>query len=264
MRKEIIIALCLFLISIPSVLAVGQVTNFYFEQGITIVSSPQTDLKQNQSFQINFFAFNTTTGALLDNSTVNCSFFLADGLGDVLLYSDVPYLSDGYWGLNITGGNFSGTGEYNYGVKCEGSGLGGAMMGAFFVTPTGIILSSAQSGLSLGIMLSIVLLTFFFGFLSYKLLDKEKTFPFGLFFLLIALILAIYTLYLGTLFSQDFLLESTKNVQSTIFVSIMYSLVGISFIGLLFLILKVLKEIKERKSIQKYGRGFDPKTKTYR
>jgi len=62
---------------------------------------------------------------------------LADNSGQVIYFADVPYLQDGYWGLNISGGNLSKLGEYNYGIKCGENSFGGTSIGAFNVTPSG-------------------------------------------------------------------------------------------------------------------------------
>ena len=113
-------------------------TIIYFDKGLVIVDSPQIYLQQNQQFKINFFVYNITDGVVIDNSTTNCTFYLADNKGNVKYFTNVSYLSDGYWGLNIIGGNFSEVGEYNYGIKCEGLGLGGISIGSWMITPTGV------------------------------------------------------------------------------------------------------------------------------
>jgi len=48
-RKGINLLLFFSFLFFISLVGAAQITNFYFEQGFTIVSSPQTYLKQNQS-----------------------------------------------------------------------------------------------------------------------------------------------------------------------------------------------------------------------
>jgi hypothetical protein len=171
---------------------------------------------------------------------------------------------DQTFNYTILGGNYSQLGTYTHNIVCtDGEEI---VTGEVIreVTGSGSQQSTSQSLLSSGILFSLVFLAFFFGILSWKFLDKEKTFPFGLFFLLISFVFVVYTLYMGVLFSQDFLSEATLNVQSIVFIGIALGLIGIAFLGLTFLIIQVLGEIKERKSLIKYGGGFDSKTKTYR
>lgn len=134
----------------------------------------------------------------------------------------------------------------------------------FKITPSGVIPTTAQGSLSIGILGSIILLMFFFGWLSFKFMESEKGFPIGIFFFLISIIASIYGLYLGVIYSRDYLYSSVANVQSKIFIGVMYGLVGIMFLGLLMLILMAVGEIKERKSIQRYGENYDRKAKIYR
>ena len=144
-KKIIFLFLFLFLFSLTFISAAQPATIFYFENGLKIVSSPQIYLQQNQNFQINFFVYNQTNGLVVDNSTVNCTYYLANNLGDVLYFANVSYLPEGYWGINLTGGNFSELIEYNYGIKCVSDEQGGTTVGVFEVTYTGKELSSASS-----------------------------------------------------------------------------------------------------------------------
>ena len=129
--------LLIFLFSIISVSSAPPVTTVQsFPDGYVIVESHPLILKQNQDFQYNFFVYNTSNGVLLNNASMICNFFLADSSGQVIFSEGVPYFSDGHWGIDILGGNFSSQGEYPYGVSCQG-GSGGALAGVFQVTPSG-------------------------------------------------------------------------------------------------------------------------------
>jgi hypothetical protein len=132
------------------------------------------------------------------------------------------------------------------------------------ITPSGIIATSAQGNLSIGLLIGIILIMFFFGLIAFKLMDYEKLYPIAVFFLLVAIILAIYGLYLGVIFSRDYLFASTSAPQSALFIGTLWGLVGMMFIALLWLVIAVVKEIRERKSLQKYGESWDNKTKSYK
>ena len=167
--------------------------------------------------------------------------------------------------------------EYNY-TFCNTTTLGTYIINGFCsnntedvvwaydfkVTPSGIEATVPKGVLSIGILLSVFVLMFFFGWLSFKFMESDKTFPIGLFFLLIALIFSVYGLYLGYIYSEDYLYSNVSDVQSKIFIGVMFGLIGITFLGLLLLLIKAIREIKERKSLQKYGEGYDTQTGTYR
>jgi hypothetical protein len=145
----------LFLISLvysaPPVTTVQQ-----FTEGYVIEESPHYYLKLNQDYQYNFFVYNQSNGVLMDNSTLNCTFFLANSSGEVILQQEVNYFSDGHWGIDILGGNFSFTGFYPYGVNCQ-DGFGGSLAGMFEVTQTGVALQEGTSGIYISILFILVI-----------------------------------------------------------------------------------------------------------
>ena len=134
----------------------------------------------------------------------------------------------------------------------------------FEVTPSGFSFSESQGLSSLGLLISIILISGLFMFDSYKFLDTDKTFPIGLFFLVVSLLLTVYALHLGYIYTRDIIYPiSAEGVQFKVYLGIMWGLIAVIFIAMLFLILKVLKEIRERKSLIRYGEGWNPRTKQY-
>ena len=133
----------------------------------------------------------------------------------------------------------------------------------FDITPSGMLATISQGYLSIGLLIGIILIMFFFSMISFKLMDYEKLYPIALFFLLVSIIIAVYGLYLGVVFSRDYLFSSTAAPQSALFIGILFGLVGMMFISLLLLILAALREIRERKSIQQHGEGWNSQTKQY-
>ena len=133
----------------------------------------------------------------------------------------------------------------------------------FWVTPNGTITSSSQGLLSIGVLFSIVLLMIFFGWLAFRFIEKDSTFAIGLFFLVMSLILSLYSLFLGYVLSRDYLFTSISSVQEGVFISALLGLTGIMFIGFVFLIIAVIKEALMKRTMQKYGEGYNTKTKTY-
>jgi hypothetical protein len=201
--------------------------------------------------------------SITSNNADTCNLTIINSPNNIITINQEGTKTSQTFSFEILGGNFTSLGIYEMNTKPYNGEEVISGKVERDVTGSGSIQSTAQAGLSLGILFSVVLLSFFFGLISWKFLDKEKTFPFGLFFLLIAFVLVSYSLYLGVLYSQDFLLESALGVQSKVFLGIMWGLVGMTFLGLTFLIVKVLKELKERKSLIKYGEGFNQKTNSY-
>lgn len=134
----------------------------------------------------------------------------------------------------------------------------------FEITPSGFSISDSQGMLSFGLIISIMLISGLFMFIGYKFSEKDKTFPVGLFFIVISLLLSVYTLHLGYIYSRDVLYPlGGEKTQYSVYFGIMWGLIGIIFISMLFLMIKTIKEIKERKSVQKYGEGWNTKTNQY-
>ena len=136
-----------------------------FNTGLILVTSPQQYLQQNEDFTVNFWVHNISNGAHIDNTTVSCSFYLANATGDLIVEGVVEYNVNEYWDFLILGANFSEVGEYNWGIDCHGINLGGATTGAYLVNSVGQELTESQSLLSIGLMLILILFmgVIFFG-----------------------------------------------------------------------------------------------------
>jgi len=134
----------------------------------------------------------------------------------------------------------------------------------FEITPSGFDITESQGLSSLGLIISVILIAGLFMFIGYKFSEADKTFPIGLFFLVISLLLTVYSLHLGYIYTRDIIYPiSAEGVQFKIYLGVMWGLIAIIFLAMLFLILKVLKEFRERKSLVRYGEGWNPKTKSY-
>jgi len=136
-----------------------------FNTGLILVTSPQQYLQQNEDFTVNFWVHNISNGAHIDNTTVSCSFYLANATGDLIVEGVVEYNVNEYWDFLILGANFSEVGEYNWGIDCHGINIGGATTGAYLVNSVGQELTESQSLLSIGLMLILILFmgVIFFG-----------------------------------------------------------------------------------------------------
>jgi len=157
--------------------------------------------------------------------------------------------------FNYTTPSLDTRGEYNAVVSCEVDGTYGHQDFNFIVTA---IPATSQGNVAIGILVSLIALSFLFVYIGFKFTESEKLFPIALFFILVALIIVVYTLQLGYIYNRDILISaSTTGSQFKIYFGIMYGLIGMAFIALLLLIIKTLKEFKVRKSIQQHGEGYN-------
>lgn len=118
--------------------------------------------------------------------------------------------------------------------------------------------------ISLGILLSLIALVFFFMFLSNKLSQSEETFAFSLFFFVLSLICSVVIVYTGYILSRDYLMfESLAAMQSDIFVVLLYSFLAFALIAFIFYVIKIVNNIMNIKAEQKYGDNWDNKKKEY-
>jgi len=133
----------------------------------------------------------------------------------------------------------------------------------YWVTPDGTIPTEAQGWFSIGLLVSIMVLSFFFGIAGFKFSNYNRLAFMGLFFILISFLLAIYSLYLGLIFSRDYLYPTTAVPQSTLFIAILYSLLGCSLILLLFLTWDTIYTFKQTAESRKMGEGWNSEKKMY-
>jgi hypothetical protein len=130
-----------------------------FQAGYVVLDSPQTILKQNEDFTVNFFVYNLSNGLLINNVSTECVYYLSNASGKVLYYSSVPYSNTGrygHWELTLTKGNFTNPGTFYYGIKCNSTTLGGPEVGEYIVTPNSYELTASTSVILFLIFLVIV------------------------------------------------------------------------------------------------------------
>ena len=149
---------------LPLVCAVPPVTTVQsFAQGYVIEYAPKDYAETNHNYTVNFFVRNISNGVLINNDSTNCTFYMANSYGELLLQSNVTY-SNGYWHTFIDKGNFSTSGIFPYGIACEGENLGGEATGAWEVNAVGYGLTTAAAifdFIGIVILMFIFFITFF-------------------------------------------------------------------------------------------------------
>lgn len=224
-------------------------------------AEPSYIFRQNTLIDLKVPCYAENYSLCTSTTTCNITIFLPVN-NSALVNNQQMTWNDAYFNYTLLKNKTLILGEYSSSVNCFGAYYGFSTFN-FKITPDGTEPTTAQGWVSIGILLSIILLTFFFGFLAFKFSEYYKLYPFAIFFLLVAILSSVYVLYLGYIYGRDYLYSTTAKPQEAMFIGVMYGLVGIMFIALIFFILKALAEIRERKSIMKYGEGYNPKTKSY-
>lgn len=160
--KKIFIFSILFLLSLTFVSAALPVTTVQeFPEGYVILEAQQPVLKAGENHTYYFFLYNSSDGKQIDNTTVECKFYMADEIGEIVIEEESIQQPNGYWKREIPGDKLEDIGFYSYGVSCQ-DGNGGALAGTFEVTPNGDSFNTSKAILLLGaliIILTLLILT---------------------------------------------------------------------------------------------------------
>lgn len=131
------------------------------------------------------------------------------------------------------------------------------------VTASGHEITESQGFVSIGLLIGAVAVAFLFMIIGWRFSDSQW-YPVSLFFMVIALLLSVYSLHLGYIYSESILSPlAVQGGQSAIFIGIMWGLVGIVLIGMTFFTIKVIKTALNQKAMRDYGESYNPKTKSY-
>lgn len=136
------------------------------EAGVDINFPLFSVIEQGQEFRFHFHTTNASNGVFLDNNTLTCSFHLSNSSGHQIVQVNhhVPMEDDLIdWELRVLGGNFTIPGPYGWLVDCNSTAqlIGGSVQNSFEVTPTGTIITIAESFLYGFIILLIGIFLFF-------------------------------------------------------------------------------------------------------
>jgi len=234
------------------------------EIGLDIQYISYPAIKQNTSFNYTFQVFNKTDGLVMNGDTTSCVMNLFDTSGEhsARVFVDIH---ERHFHANFTAGNFTEKGVMSYIIRCNTSYFGGFSSSTFRITSSGEESTEVEAIAGVGLILGIAILAFLFAFFAFKFTESERMFPIAIFFMLISLIMGVYVTQLGYLYTRDlFSSLLIDELQFKIFLGVTWGLIGVAFIGMIFLMLKTLKEFKDRKSIKQHGEGWNPKTKQYK
>ena len=151
--KTLMVAICSFVLSLFILNLISAVppqsTVINLERGVDIIHPETLTIKEGTDLEFNFWTYNSTTGATLTNTSLNCTVYFIDSTGTnffrlsnqpgasgLITYGKGAPLCVNCWTSKIGYGNFTQQ-QYSYQIKCQGSGVGGYDTGFFEVTPSG-------------------------------------------------------------------------------------------------------------------------------
>lgn len=131
------------------------------------------------------------------------------------------------------------------------------------VTSTGLDLG--ESGITASIiLLGILALAFMFMIIGFKLSDNPKLIPLSFFFVILSIILGIYSLHLGWSFSSDIIqYDSLSSTAEVMYVTILWLVIGVGVIFSALMLIAFISELGKMAKTRKFGEDFDPLTNTY-
>jgi len=177
-------------------------------------------------------------------------------INSVMEKDDVDY--------NYTYCNTSDLGIYYYTVKGDKDGEVNTERMSFEITPTGKDFGEKDSISALGILFGALIVAFLFMFIGFKMSDNPKLIPLSFFFVVLALILIIYSLFLGYTIGNNIIGDAAfSETASTIFVSFLWLIVGVAIISTVLMLFAFIKELGKIVKKRKFGEDFNPITDTY-
>lgn len=160
--------------------------------------------------------------------------------------------------------NFTSLQSLTYKVFCMESGENDTATGDILITPTGRTFSAGQGTTAIGIMFGALAVSFLFLIIGFKLEGNPSTMALGFVFVIFSIILGIYSLHLGYVYSNDILqYESLVPVSSTIYTTILFTLGGLTVLSSALMLIAFIVELSKMNKTKKFGEGFNPITNTY-
>lgn len=153
--------------------------------------------------------------------------------------------------------NTSPLGTYNVFSFGDDDGFIRSSDDTFTITPTGELQTTAQSIASSIFLFLMISLTMMFGFIGFKLLNNEYLWVLGLFFLVLSLFAMVYDVWLGIIYTQNYIGSSNNTeVIETIFWIMIYIIIT-GFIVSGFLLVKFWQKFTGMIFPKKYTDGWD-------
>jgi hypothetical protein len=224
--------------------------------GIFFISLASADLgtfKQGECISLYQFCDDCT---YVNLTTVQYPNGTIETINEAMTKSDVDY--------NYTFCSTNDLGNYYYVVKGDTGGSTATERLSFSITSTGKSFNSGQSLSSLGILFGSLFVAFLFLYLGFKISVNPKMIPIAFVFIVISLLLIIYSLFLGWTIGSDIIEhEAFSSTSETIFVAVLWLMVAVAIISFIFFFFSFIKELGTERKLAKFGDGFNPLTDSY-
>jgi len=235
-----------------------------FPEGYRIQEMYEPVIKLNDNHVYYFFVYNSSTGVIINNDTMNCTFYMENDIGELILENQTTFNEDSsYWYINLSESYFQNIGFYPYAVNCQ-NGFGAVLSGSFKVTYTGREFDEGQGITAFAVLFGALGLAFLFMMVGIKMSENPKYYAIALFFMVFSMILGVYSLNLGYAFTHDILqYESLTPVAQVIYTSFLWLIIGIVIITMALMLIAFIKELGKMSKTKKFGEGFNPVTNSY-
>lgn len=196
--------------------------------------------------------------------TCSCYLTVKAPNGSVIL-SEQPMAIDGGYAKHTLSENYTAElGTHECRIKCSNGADNGFTTFSFEVTPSGSKIDSGQGFTSLGLIIAALAGAFLFMLFSFKFSESDSLFPISLMFMILSILLAVYSIYLGYIYSEAILYTiPVAKGQSAIFQGVLWSMVTLIFIGMVWLTVKIIKMYNIKKLKKQYGPDFDTDKLSY-
>jgi len=160
--------------------------------------------------------------------------------------------------------NTSILGDYSYTVKGDKDGAVSSETIYFTVTPTGSDFGTTQGITAIGILFGVLILAAIFLFIGIKMFENDSLIPIAFLFMVLSIILCIYSLHLSWVYSMNILqFGEISSTSEVIYIAFLWLIVAVGIISMILMAMSFLKEFGRMKQMKSFGEGWNPITKAY-
>lgn len=218
--------------------------------------SAQASYKQGDN--INFKVACVGTDGKSCDSATTCKLNLFSPTNEELISNQtMQFLTDGVFNHTITGNLVNVSGEYCGVVYCDKT-VGGYDNFCFEINPLGYKQDESRGLISVGILIAMVTLAFFFLYLSNKFSNEGDMASFSFAFMMIAIIFSIISVFLGWVYSKDLLyFSSIVGVQQGIFLGLLWLITAVVLISFVIFMIRIVINFLNAKKRLQWGDLYD-------
>lgn len=193
-----------------------------------VVQTTYTDYHMlGQDYEVHTHVYNATTGLIVNTALVNCSFHAydnANGSYHILKVTNMDKYGVGY-NYTMNGSYFNEIGSYSIMTWCYSATEGGFFQYTFDVIEDSAPLQPEKTNIYLFISLMPLVLTvifFFFGYMNFKVGDKDENNVISLFFYGLGFAFVIVHLIITNVVLQNVLVMSViTEVHTTMMIAVL-------------------------------------------